>query len=68
MAGEHSPVPNKVVGGEAEVLQLEVTVTDLSSREDTSDQSRMTLVIRMKRVGPLTHMNLREAMILGPRP
>jgi hypothetical protein len=28
----------------------------------------MTLVIRTKRVGPRTHMNLREAMILGLQP
>jgi hypothetical protein len=37
MVGEHSLVPEEVVGGEAEVPQSEVTVTDLSSREDTSD-------------------------------
>jgi hypothetical protein len=40
MVGEHSLVPEEVVGGEAEVPQSEVTVTDLSSREDTSDWSR----------------------------
>jgi hypothetical protein len=38
MAGEHSPVPEEVVGGEAEVPLSEVTVTDSYSGEDTSDQ------------------------------
>jgi hypothetical protein len=28
----------------------------------------MTLVIRMKTEGSWTHVNLHEAMILGPRP
>jgi hypothetical protein len=40
MAGEHSPVREEVVGGEAEVPRPEVTVTDSSSREDTSNRSR----------------------------
>jgi hypothetical protein len=40
MAGEHSLVPKEVVGGEAEVPWLEVTATDSSSEEDTSDRSR----------------------------
>jgi hypothetical protein len=40
MAGEHSPVPEEVVGGEVEVPLSEVTVTDSSSGEDTSDRSR----------------------------
>jgi hypothetical protein len=40
MAGECSLVPEEVVGGEAEVPQLEVTATDSSSREDTRDRSR----------------------------
>jgi hypothetical protein len=40
MAGEHSPVPEEVVGGEAEVPRPEVTMTDSSSGEDTSDRSR----------------------------
>jgi hypothetical protein len=40
MVGERSPVPEEVVGGEAEVPQLEVTMTDSSSGENTSDRSR----------------------------
>jgi hypothetical protein len=40
MAGDHSPVPEEVVGGEAEVPRPEVTMTDSSSREDTSNRSR----------------------------
>jgi hypothetical protein len=40
MAGERSAVPEEVVGGEAEVPRPEVTMTDSSSREDTSDRSR----------------------------
>jgi hypothetical protein len=37
MAGEHSPVPEEVIGGEVEVPQLEVTVTNSSFGEDTND-------------------------------
>jgi hypothetical protein len=40
MVGEHSLVLEEVVGGEAEVPRMEVTATDSSSREDTSDRSR----------------------------
>jgi hypothetical protein len=40
MTGEHSPVPEEAVGGEAEVPQPEVTATDSSSGGDTNDQSR----------------------------
>jgi hypothetical protein len=40
MAGEHSLVHEEVVGGEAEVPRPEVTATDSSFREDTSDRSR----------------------------
>jgi hypothetical protein len=40
MAGENSPVPEEVVGGKAEVPQSEVTATDSSSGEHTSDRSR----------------------------
>jgi hypothetical protein len=40
MAGERSPVPEEVVGGEAEVTRPEVTVIDSSSGEDTSDRSK----------------------------
>jgi hypothetical protein len=40
MVGEHSPVPKEVVGGDAEVPRLEVTMTDSSSGGDTSDRSR----------------------------
>jgi hypothetical protein len=40
MVGEHSPVPEEVVGGEAEVPRPEVIATDSSSEEDTSDRSR----------------------------
>jgi hypothetical protein len=40
MAGEHSPVLEEVVGGEAEVPRPEVTVTDSSTREDTSNRSK----------------------------
>jgi hypothetical protein len=40
MVGEHSLVPEEVVGGEAEVPRPEVTVTDSSFGEDTSDRSR----------------------------
>jgi hypothetical protein len=40
MAGEQSPVPEEVVGAEAEVPRSEVTRTDSSSGEDTSDHSR----------------------------
>jgi hypothetical protein len=39
MVGEHSLVPEEVVGGEAEVPRPEVTASDSSSREDTSDRS-----------------------------
>jgi hypothetical protein len=37
MAGEHSPVPKEVIGGEVEVPQPEVTVTNSSFGEDTND-------------------------------
>jgi hypothetical protein len=40
MAGEHSPVLEEVVGGEAEVPWPEVTVTDSSTREDTGNRSK----------------------------
>jgi hypothetical protein len=39
MVGEHSPILEEVVGGEAEVPRSEVTTTDLSSGGDTSDRS-----------------------------
>jgi hypothetical protein len=40
MAGKNSPVPEEVVGGEVKVPRPEVTATDSSSREDTSDRSK----------------------------
>jgi hypothetical protein len=40
MAGEHSPVLEEAVGGEAEVPRLEVVATNSSFRGDTSDRSR----------------------------
>jgi hypothetical protein len=40
MAGEHSPVLEEVIGGEVEVPQPEVTVTNSSFGEDTIDRSR----------------------------
>jgi hypothetical protein len=40
MAGEHSPVLEEVVGGEAEVPRPEVTVTNSSTREDTGNRSK----------------------------
>jgi hypothetical protein len=40
MASEHSPVLEEAVGGKVEVPRLEVTATNPSFGEDTSDQSR----------------------------
>jgi hypothetical protein len=64
MAGEHSPVLEEAVGGEAEVPR-KVVVTDLSFRGDTTDRFRV--VIKMRNVGSWIHVNLRKAMTLGPR-
>jgi hypothetical protein len=66
MVREHSPILEEVVGGKAEVPRSEVNATNSSSGEDIDPG--MTLVIRTKRVGPWIHMNLHEAMILGPQP
>jgi hypothetical protein len=38
MAGEHTPVPEEVVGGEVEVPQPEAIVTDSSSRGDAGNR------------------------------
>jgi hypothetical protein len=38
MVGEHTPVPEEVVGGEVEVPQPEAIVTDSSSRGDAGNR------------------------------